>query len=167
MKKNILIGFLIAASIAVYFISTKRKDVQAENLLHKIDSIQAVLDTQDTKVIKYKDEVKELNTSQDIHIQRADSLQNLLNEPMPCPDKVHLLTEQVVELREGLEKCIESKAIQTKIIGVQGSQIINVIEISNIKDLQIQNCEEQIKRKKIWVWVERVGWVGLLLLVAL
>lgn len=168
MKKNLIIGVLISVCIAIIIWSFSSGNANTEAHAETIDSIQAVLKIEKQKVSTYKKEVIEVNQSQAEHISRADSLQSLLDNPLidhTCPEKVVILTEQVVELRSGLKKCNQAKVIYVKTIGVQTNIINNVEIITDIRVIQIQECEKEIKKRKLKQWIERVGWVGIIVLI--
>lgn len=147
MYKNIIIGFLVTACIVGY-LSIGRNTSTDEKYENTIDSIQAVLNDQKIQVVEYKAVAKILTHEQDVYVQRADSLQKLLDKPLPCPEENRLLKEQVVELRNGLAKCSKVTTVQTKTIGIQDEIIGGKIHIVDIKNKQIHLCEKQSKKGK-------------------
>lgn len=156
MSKNIIIGFLIAVCIAIGVWSFRSGHAEAKVYESTIDSVQAVLNDQKIQITTYKKVVIQIDREQAEHISRADSLQKLLDNPKvihTCPEKVEILEEQVVELRNGLAKCNEAKAIQVTTIGIQDEVISNVETISEIRVIQYK----QEKKSKIKAFFAGMG----------
>ena len=168
MAKNILIGFLFAACIAIWIWMSRSERADVQQYENTIDSIQAVLKDLNFELTTYKEVVKEVNQEQDIYIHRADSLQNLLDNPKithTCPEKVEILEEQVVELRSGLQKCNEAKAIYVKSIGIQDTIIVNHIKLNEIADLKVIDCKKEARKGKLKAFFAGMGVTGVIVAV--
>ena len=168
MKYLKTIIIVLLAGFIIYLSFFKPDPIENDSYKITIDSLNTVTLFQQHEIKELKKQATVSDFEQDKYIQIADSLETLLNQPkLPCPEVVVIQDKEIDALRSGLKKCNESKGVKTQTIKLQESVINNYVKVSDIQNLQIIECEEQFQRKKIWVWIERLGWVGFILLVAL
>ena len=171
MGKIIKIIGIIAILCALGFLIFKNAGQQQEiEQLIKLNNERSIindslkLNEQDLK-IKFDSIEKKSIISDSLIVSLEERI--FLDKDKPCEHRLELEKVYSAQLKSSLADCQEAKAIQTnRISNLSTINVNNEVVLSECMT-QINVVQEDDKKRKFMRWVERAGWVALIVLVAL
>lgn len=154
--------FVVMLSIDRRSLSNSNK--QLERLYNDTNSINDSLFKFNARLLKEISIIDEASWKMDKEI---DSLQSIIdnNKIKPCGEELALYKAQNTALKKALE-------LQKEARGIEGIVTSNLHTINVNNEVVLVKCMKQIdryetedKKAKIWRWVERVGWVAIIVII--
>lgn len=151
----IVIGALLTALVYVYINNERKSLREAEISSQRVNELKNIIqilesrnDSLIVKAVRIESDMSELE-------EKADSLGEIVESlDLPCEHELELKREEVVLVREALDKCKEAKAIQTTRIGICETIIENKVELCG-EMIQIE--QKDIKKQKRKSFLKGMG----------
>ena len=147
-----------------------------QSALRRAENASAVMETlkiENAHLQKLSDSLFDrtviLDQEQDRYERLADSLGEIANRPeLPCEHELALKKEEVKYVRAALDKCKETKAIQTQRVGLAEIRVENQVELCG-KMMAVHKQDLKEEKRKSFLRGMGVGGlaVGILIILAL